>query len=385
MVLSHQLAQDSDCTFYPESGLVATLSICIYFKFFLRQIASMDVRQSSLQQWVNETLSHMSLPAPKGSLEVVSGDASFRRYFRQQVAGGSYIAVDAPPSKEDNPKFVNIAKAWFAQGVAVPQVIHTDYEQGFMLLSDMGDQLLLPLLSTETADGLYEQAMDALIPIAQINTSEDSQALPLYDQVLLEQEMSLFRDWFLIEHLKLKLTSQDERILKETFELLRESALGQIQVPVHRDYHSRNLMILNDKSMGVIDFQDAVMGPITYDLVSLLRDCYIQWPVEKVEEWVAMYFAKAKKAGLIGAISSGQFLLWFDWMGMQRHIKVAGIFARLSIRDGKSAYLDDIPLTVNYLYQVSGQYGALQEFHEWLRNRLSPHLGFELIETEPCL
>ncbi len=347
----------------------------------------MDVRQSSLQQWVHETLSHLSLPTPKGSLEVVSGDASFRRYFRQQVAAGSYIAVDAPPAKEDNPKFVNIAKAWFAQGVAVPQVIHCDFTQGFMLLSDMGDQLLLPLLEEKTADALYEQAMDALIPIAQINTSLDTneiqQTLPLYDEALLEQEMSLFRDWFLIEHLKLELTSQDERILKETFTLLRESALGQIQVPVHRDYHSRNLMILDDKSMGIIDFQDAVMGPITYDLVSLLRDCYIQWPVEKVEEWVAVYLSKAKKAGLIGAISSGQFLLWFDWMGMQRHIKVAGIFARLSIRDGKSAYLDDIPLTVNYLYQVSGQYAALQEFHEWLRNRLSPHLGFELIEIEP--
>ncbi|OUR68634.1 hypothetical protein A9Q73_03605 [Bermanella sp. 47_1433_sub80_T6] len=194
--------------------------------------------------------------------------------------------------------------------------------------------------------------------------------------------MALFRDWFLIEHLKLELNPQDERILRQTFELLRESALGQIQVPVHRDYHSRNIMMLDDESLGIIDFQDAVLGPITYDLVSLLRDCYVAWPAVNVEAWVKEYYALARKAGLMGAISEMQFMLWFDWMGLQRHIKVAGIFSRLSIRDGKSAYLDDIPMTLNYIVQVSAQYDGLSEFHSWLQQRVLPLLNYDLPALE---
>ncbi len=314
----------------------------------------MDVRQQLLQTWVEKTLTSQNLAAPLGSLSVVSGDASFRRYFRQAVDGGSYIAVDAPPEKEDSHSFVNIARAWFAQGIAVPQVLEADFEQGFMLLSDMAQS---PNLIAE-------------------------KPLPNYDQVLLDREMALFRDWFLIEHLKLELTAQDERILRQTFELLRESALGQIQVPVHRDYHSRNIMMLDDKSLGIIDFQDAVLGPITYDLVSLLRDCYVAWPAVNVEAWVREYYALARKAGLMGAISEMQFMLWFDWMGLQRHIKVAGIFSRLSIRDGKSAYLDDIPMTLNYIVQVSAQYDGLSEFHSWLQQRVLPLLNYDLPALE---
>jgi len=345
----------------------------------------MDVRQQLLQNWVEKTLISQNLAAPLGSLSVVSGDASFRRYFRQSVDGGSYIAVDAPPEKEDSHSFVNIAKAWFAQGIAVPQVLEADFELGFMLLSDMGDQLLLPLLNEDSADVLYSQAMTSLIGIAQSPNQIAEAPLPNYDQTLLDREMALFRDWFLIKHLKLELNSQDERILRQTFELLRESAQGQIQVPVHRDYHSRNIMMLEDKSLGIIDFQDAVLGPITYDLVSLLRDCYVAWPVAKVEAWVTEYFALAKQAGLIGAISPMQFMLWFDWMGLQRHIKVAGIFSRLSIRDGKSAYLDDIPMTLNYILQVSAQYEGLSEFHTWLQQRVLPLLDYDLpaVETQP--
>ncbi|MEY8247753.1 MAG: phosphotransferase [Bermanella sp.] len=338
----------------------------------------MDVRQQLLQSWVEKTLSHLNLAAPLGSLASVSGDASFRRYFRQGVAGGSYIAVDAPPEKEDSHAFVNIAKAWLAQGIAVPQVLAADFELGFMLLTDMGDQLLLPLLNEGRADALYAQAMHSLVGIAQSSAVIGGEPLAPYDQVLLDREMALFRDWFLIEHLQLQLSAQDERILQQTFELLRESALGQIQVPVHRDYHSRNIMVLADDSLGIIDFQDALLGPITYDLVSLLRDCYVSWPVARVEAWVQAYFAQAKQAGLIGAISQGQFMLWFDWMGLQRHIKVAGIFSRLSIRDGKSAYLADIPMTLNYIVQVSAQYDSLAEFHEWLQRRILPLLAYEL-------
>ncbi len=344
----------------------------------------MDVRQQLLQTWVQKTLVDLNLPSAQGSLSVVSGDASFRRYFRQAVNGTSYIAVDAPPEKEDSHSFVDVARSWFAQGVAVPEVLKADFEQGFMLLSDMGDQLLLPLLNIDSADNLYTQAMTSLIDIAKTSASVGERALPPYDEALLEREMSLFTDWFLIKHLQLELTAQDKRVLQQTFELLRESALGQVQVPVHRDYHSRNIMVLKDQSLGIIDFQDAVLGPITYDLVSLLRDCYIAWPESRVEDWVNEYFALAKQAGLIGPISGMQFKLWFDWMGLQRHIKVAGIFSRLSIRDGKSAYLDDIPQTLNYILQVSAEYDALTEFHQWLNTRILPLLDYDLpADTRP--
>lgn len=337
----------------------------------------MDVRQQSLQNWVLETLS--SQYQPQGSLEVVSGDASFRRYFRQNVLSdgnaSSLIAVDAPPEHEDNPSFVKIAKAWFEQGINVPEVLAVDFDHGFMLLSDLGDQLLLPLLNDDTADELYGLAMEALIPIQ--NSKCD---LPPYDEALLDREMALFRDWLLVRHLGMELTQHDESILTETFDMLRESALGQVQVPVHRDYHSRNLMMVNEgasqssaKKLGIIDFQDAVHGPITYDLVSLLKDCYMAWPKDKVVTWAQQYFAKARAAGLV-AVSQEQFMLWFDWMGMQRHLKASGIFARLNHRDGKDGYMEDIPRTLNYIRDVSAQYQALQPFNSWFEARLAPVL-----------
>ena len=163
-------------------------------------------------------------------------------------------------------------------------------------------------------------------------------------------------------------------MLQETFAVLRDSALGQIQVPVHRDYHSRNIMVLDDDTLGIIDFQDAVHGPLTYDVVSLLRDCYVAWPLEQVQQWAKDYFAKARSAGLVGAISDEQLMLWFDWMGIQRHLKAVGIFARLNHRDGKTGYMNDIPRTLNYIVEVTGQYSTLEEFHNWLVRRLLPEL-----------
>lgn len=334
----------------------------------------MDDRQQSLQKWVFDALAS-NLEAPQGSLEVVSGDASFRRYFRQHTENTTYIAVDAPPDKENSLPFVTIANAWGEQGVAVPSVIKADLEQGFMLLSDMGDQLLLPLLNDASAESLYHQALDALIDIQQTTLE-----LPAYDAPLLDREMALFTDWFLGEHLGFELTSQEQNMLQETFSILRESALGQIQVPVHRDYHSRNIMVLEDDSLGIIDFQDAVHGPITYDVVSLLRDCYVAWPLEQVQQWAQDYFQKAREAGLIGSISDEQLMLWFDWMGIQRHLKAVGIFARLNHRDGKTSYMNDIPRTLNYIVEVSGQYSTLDDFHQWLARRLLPEL--DVVEGE---
>lgn len=269
----------------------------------------MDARQQLLQDWVKTRLPELNLGQPQGELETVSGDASFRRYFRQYTDQTSYICVDAPPEKEDSHPFVQIARSWFDQGVHVPQVLDVDFEQGLMLLSDLGNELLWPALNNESVDELYGLAMDSLIDIQQTHT--DDYPLPPYDAELLDREMALFPDWYLTQHLGLELSEAEQRLLTETFELLRNTAMGQPQVPVHRDYHSRNLMLV-DKSgaielgsteLGIIDFQDAVMGPFTYDLVSLLRDCYIQWPAEKVERWALQYFEKAHDAGIAGGQS----------------------------------------------------------------------------------
>lgn len=331
----------------------------------------MDDRQQSLQNWVIDAL-NSSDEALQGSLEVVSGDASFRRYFRQYTQNGSFICVDAPPAQENSKPFVDIAEIWFQQGIQVPNVIKADLAQGFMLLSDMGDQLLCPMLTDASAEGLYNQCFDVLLQLQQSQIN-----LPLYTETLLDNEMSLFTDWYLGKHLELELSPQEHHMLQSTFEILRESALGQIQVPVHRDFHSRNIMVLADDSIGVIDFQDAVLGPLTYDLVSLLRDCYVAWPNDQVQLWAKTYFAKAREKGIVGSISDDQLMLWFDWMGIQRHLKAVGIFARLNYRDGKTAYMNDIPRTLNYILEVSAQYDSLAEFHQWLSRRLLPY-----IETE---
>ncbi len=326
----------------------------------------MDQRLQQLQHWVNQSLSSLDYRGID-QLESVSGDASFRRYFRQNTDQGSLIAVDAPPEKENSQPFVDIARQWHAQGVQVPTLLNIDLTQGFMLLSDFGDRLLLPSLTDQTADQLYGQAIDSLIHIQQTQLS-----LPPYDQALLDREMALFQDWYLEVQLGLTLNRSDKSLLADTFSLLRDTALGQPQVPVHRDFHSRNLMLLNDHSIGIIDFQDAVQGPYTYDLVSLLRDCYIAWPQEKVEEWAILYFKKAHHQGVGSGTALEQQMLWFDWMGLQRHLKAIGIFSRLCHRDGKHAYLHDIPRTLNYVLQVSSQYEGMEAFHQWLQQVVVP-------------
>lgn len=323
----------------------------------------MDLRRAALQKWINSLFE----AEISGDLETVSGDASFRRYFRQRLHNGSVIAVDAPPEKENSEPFVRIARQWHARGVKVPGVLHVDMGQGFMALEDFGDATLLPALTTETVDDLYTQAISQLVHL-QLQPAEN---LPHYDAALLDREMALFPEWFLGRHLGLELSAHEQAVLDETFAMLRNTALGQPQVIVHRDYHSRNLMLLEGQ-LGIIDFQDAVVGPFTYDLVSLLKDCYIQWPQETVNAWTAQYFTQARAAGLIGAIADSQCQLWFDWMGLQRHIKVAGIFARLNYRDGKSAYLNDLPLTLHYIVEACEEYPALTAFAQLMKLRIMP-------------
>lgn len=314
-------------------------------------------------------------------LETVSGDASFRRYFRYRfptlTGEQTVIGVDAPPDKEDSHPFVAAARGFAAAGVQVPQLLALDLQQGFMMLSDFGDQVLLPLLDSESVDKFYSAAMRALIPIMRADFS--AAPLPDYDHALLQREMELFREWFCGTHLQLALSAEEIRLINDTFTWLEQQALAQPQVTVHRDYHSRNLMVLVDGSLGVIDFQDAVRGPITYDLMSLLRDCYISWPTAMVKEWVQRFAERLRREGLLDDVSDEQFWQWFNSIGAQRHLKVCGIFARLNYRDGKSGYLKDIPLSLAYLIEeceaVQGRGAPLMHsFSRWLREIVVPAL-----------
>jgi len=313
------------------------------------------------------------------SLKTVSGDASFRRYFRTQVlsSGCSLIAVDAPAEKEDSRPFVAISQAWLKGGIDVPEVIAVDLEEGFMLLSDLGDDVYLPQLS-ENADVLYPHAIAALVRLQQCAMPKDYQ-LPIYDAEKLQQEMGLCSEWFLTQLLGLELGVKEKQCLNDVFGRLVGSAQAQPQVCVHRDYHSRNLMVLSNaqgkSEVGVLDFQDAVIGPVTYDLVSLLRDCYISWPAEQEAKWIANYMRLASQQGVWQSVdepSYAQFKRWFEWMGLQRHIKCVGIFSRLYLRDGKTGYLQDIPRTFAYLKRVSEQYSEFGEFNDWLDNVVVP-------------
>jgi len=339
----------------------------------------MDTRLQQLTQWVRQFPGlAQSQPVP------VSGDASFRRYFRVLGQGvdsasrhGPFIVMDAPPEHEDCQPFVALARHWHRQGIAVPDVIEADLEQGFLLLEDFGDQLMLGQLDDHSADHLYSGAMAELCRIQQLNDAADY-PLPPYDTALLEREMALFPDWLLEQQLGLTLSNSERALLDTTFALLRESALAQPEVTVHRDYHSRNLLVRPDSpTPGVIDFQDAVRGPVTYDLVSLLKDCYIRWPEHRVQQWTEQYRLLSRAAGLHHA-DAETFRQWFELMGMQRHLKAAGIFARLALRDGKTGYLGDIPRTVGYLVEASSRQPALRHFHGWLLDRVVPEIGQQL-------
>ena len=305
-------------------------------------------REEALQAWAGETLGAATGLVP------VSGDASFRRYFRVHAGERSYIAVDAPPEHEDSRPFVAVAARLHAAGLHVPEVLAADLERGFLLLSDLGDTLYLDRLDAHSADHLYDAALEALLRIQ----AAPAEGLPAYDAALLGREMELFREWYLGRHLGWQPGAGEEQALGACFDLLAAQALEQPRVFVHRDYHSRNLMVA-EPNPGIIDFQDAVHGPITYDLVSLLRDCYIAWPEDRVAAWVADYQVRAERAGLLEPVSPATFRRWVDWMGLQRHLKATGIFARLNHRDGKPGYLQDIPRTLGYMHQVCTGYAEL--------------------------
>ena len=319
---------------------------------------STDFRIMSLLDWLeNDCLLNVQ------SCEPASNDASFRRYFRVKIDDKNFIAMDAPPDKEDVVPFIEIATLLKKANVNTPALLHCSLEDGFLLLEDFGSQWLLDELSEHNAGELYAKALNDLLPLHTHETLLNAD-LPAYDENLLRREMALFEQWF-VEQLLDDELPQD--LWENVQQLLIQSALEQPVVCVHRDYHSRNLMVLENGDLGVLDFQDAVLGALTYDIVSLLRDCYIDWDDKKIESWLHHYFEKLHAAKVV-ACDFATFKRWFDLMGMQRHLKAIGIFARLHLRDEKSDYLKSIPRTLNYVVQVCGAYPELREFQTLVKN-----------------
>ena len=307
-------------------------------------------RTLSIDDWL-----HARLPGRSYGLTPASEDASFRRYFRVTSADDTWILMDAPPEREDCRPFVAVAKLFAAAGVHVPRVLVEDLVNGYLLLSDLGSTTYLQALSEASADGLYRAANEALL---RIQLASRPGALPEYDRALLLRELRLFPDWYIAKHLGIALDATQARTIDETFELILANNLAQPQVYVHRDYHSRNLMV-SEPNPGILDFQDAVYGPITYDLTSLYKDAYVAWSEERVIDWVVRYWEAARRAELPVHQDFGAFYRDFEWMGAQRHIKVLGIFARLYHRDGKDRYLQDMPRVMHYLRSACARYAEL--------------------------
>ena len=331
-----------------------------------------DARFELLSQWIVQELGHDA-----AEIGVASADASFRRYFRARLRdGSSFVVMDAPPAHEDIGPYLKVATLLQAAGVHVPAIHAVDLERGFVLLEDLGSTPFLPELRRPgRADALYSAALQTLAAI-QIDGLPATRELPPYDATALRRELELMPEWFCGRHLQLELDAAERRLIEQTFLWLIDEALAQPVVFVHRDYHSRNLMLLPGDATGVIDFQDALAGPVGYDLVSLLKDCYIGWPRVQVEGWVREYRARLLRRGATALCGRDdrEFLRWFDLIGVQRHIKVLGIFARLWWRDGKIGYLDDLPLTLDYVRDGSARYAELREFAQWLERRVVPQL-----------
>ena len=306
--------------------------------------------------------------------EPASEDASFRRYYRLRAGRGSFIVMDAPPAQEDCAPFLRVATYLEAMQLNAPRIIEADIKRGFVLLTDLGSSLYLTALTEkpESANALYGDAIHALATL-QNNGAVYQGSLPPYDDQLLRQELSLFRDWLCVTHLGLTFSADDEERWQTCCNTLAANALDQPQVFVHRDYHSRNLMVTEKDNPGILDFQDAVEGPLTYDLASLLKDCYVRWPAEQVLEWALDYYS-ALDGNIRMQLDSAAFLRHFELMGVQRHLKAAGIFARLNHRDGKPGYMADIPRTLRYIVELGPKYGELEYIVDLINEHCLPGL-----------
>jgi N-acetylmuramate 1-kinase len=308
------------------------------------------------------------------NLVVVAGDASNRRYFRLEINSNSYILAEAPPATEKNSAFVAVRQILATAGVRVPEIHAVDFARGFLLLEDLGDRPLYFELSDASVDHHYQEAFGLLRAVAAVDVS--GVELPVYNNELLGEELDRFPEWFVEALLGHTLSGGELQLFTDLSALLLDNALEQPRVLVHRDFHSRNLMLLPKDELAVIDFQDAVVGPLTYDLVSLLRDCYIRWPADGVRQWALGHLASMQGQGQLLDIEETQFLRWFDGMGLQRHLKVLGTFARLSLRDNKPTYLQDLPLVIQYVDEILARYApeqaAFAEFQAWFQQCLAP-------------
>lgn len=331
-----------------------------------------DPRLRRLAGWVGEIFGDDA-----SSIAPASADASFRRYFRVTRGSETWIAMDAPPGKEDMRPYIAIAGMLNEMGVNAPRILHRNLDEGYLLNTDLGSRTYLAELARpETAPQLYADAIASLVRI-QAGGRDFAAQLPPYDVELLQREMRLFSEWFCGRHMGIEFSADESERLQSAFDALAAAALEQTQVFVHRDYHSRNLMVSDGgrygANPGILDFQDAVHGPITYDLVSLLRDCYVAWPLAQVRAWALSFRAQAAAAGLAVGASEAEFLRWFDLMGVQRHLKAIGIFARLWHRDGKPGYLRDVPRTLDYVYSVASGYPQLAFLHAFIGERILPN------------
>lgn len=328
--------------------------------------------QQNFSSWIEAVLPAFVSPSNPLQLNALAGDAGFRRYYRLST-NPSLIAVNSPPLKEKNPAYVRLSLFLQNHGIKTPKIYAVDFEQGFMLLEDFGERLFQFQLISERSPDLYNSAESVLLEIQ--NCKADKDILPAYDKSKLDEELALFERWFINKLLGISLDADEKSMLQLLFSSLIDSAVQQPQVPVHTDYHSRNLMLLDNGKLGVIDFQDAMYGPITYDLVSLLKDCYLRWPEELVTKRALNFKRRLEQLGSIENTDDDQFMRWFDLMGLQRHIKVLGIFARLSLRDNKHAYLQDIPLVVRYSVEAASQYPETAAFSQWFKRRILPLLN----------
>jgi aminoglycoside/choline kinase family phosphotransferase len=321
-------------------------------------------RQQQLTTWLAS-----QYPNQTFTLAPASADASFRRYFRATFAdGGTKVVMDAPPQHEDCKPFLHVSQLFENAGTHVPHVYAQDLAQGFLLLSDLGNTTYLQALDTKNSSQLYASATDALIKIQLASRANE---LPPYDETLLRRELNLFPEWYIAKHLGVTLSAKQQAKLEEVFGRILANNLAQPNVYVHRDFHSRNLMWLEENNPGIIDFQDAVYGPITYDLASLFKDAYVKWEEADIMDWLIHYWEKARKAGLPVRADFGEFYRDYELMGVQRHIKVLGIFARLYHRDGKEGYLKDMPLVMDYLHKACERYIDLKPLLNIL-NELEP-------------
>lgn len=336
----------------------------------------MPQRLAQINDWLQQELGIRDY-----DIQPASSDASFRRYFRitskagnftSYSTGNSLIVMDAPPPQENVEPFIYVSTLMAEIGINVPVVYEKNINNGFLLLSDLGSTQYLSVLTEKNVDKLYADALDALFKLQKFGPRQ-SDFFPLYDEAFFQRELGIFSEWFLQQHLSLNLSQAQETVINDCYEVLIASALEQPVFLVHRDYHSRNLMLTEPDNPGVLDFQDAVIGPVTYDLVSLLKDCYVKWPSERVEAWCLDYKKRIETEAVVDRVNEEKFLRWFDLMGMQRHLKAIGIFARLNKRDGKPDYLNDIPRTMSYVIDVAGRYSELNPFKEFLLN-ISPAL-----------